>query len=79
MQVIIGIDIAEIFRFIIEENPKFLPIICAIYPNIMGLIAKITNKVNNKTGLEFKYEIILLSTLLAGIPYRLIYFTVDDW
>jgi hypothetical protein len=39
---------------------KYLPIICAIYPNIMGLISAIMNQVDKKLVLEFKWEITFL-------------------
>ena len=54
-------------------------LICAMYPNIMGFVNMIMDYVDNKIGMEFKWEIEFLQLLVAGLPYRLLYFEVDDW
>ena len=79
VQIVVGIDIALIFDFLIRRNKRYLPIMCALYPNIMGAIKGVMEAINDKFELEFKYEIQFLQLLLAGLPYRLLYFEVSEW
>jgi small basic protein len=57
IQVVVGIDIALIFDFLIKMDKRYLPIMCAMYPNIMGAIKAVMETINEKFELEFKYEI----------------------
>jgi hypothetical protein len=46
---------------------------------MMGVFHALTEKINKKFGLELKWELEFLQLMVAGLPYRLIFFVASQW